>query len=93
MENPTTWRDCRLSSHELDRTELMVLKVANRIRAVQFYSIRLSGTRRLSPFGRWRETRNALSRFAPFVQTRVLRRHVTFRHRRSFLHGNSIYVA
>jgi hypothetical protein len=65
MENPTTWRYCRLSSPDLDRTELIVGKVVNRIRAVLFQSIRSSGTRRQSPFARWRETRTALSRFAP----------------------------
>jgi hypothetical protein len=43
----------------------MVGKNANRIRAVPFQGIRSSGTRRLSPSGRWRERRPALSRFAP----------------------------
>jgi hypothetical protein len=38
----------------------MVWKTANRIRSVQFHSIRSSGTRRLSPLGRWRERRPAL---------------------------------
>jgi hypothetical protein len=47
MENPTTWRYCRLSYPELDRTELMVVKGANGIRAVHFHSIRSSGTRRI----------------------------------------------
>jgi hypothetical protein len=65
MGTPSTWRDCRLSSAALERTELMVGKGAIRIRVVLFHSIQLSGTRRLSPFGRWRERRLALSRFAP----------------------------
>jgi hypothetical protein len=64
MENPTTWRYCRLSS-PAHRTELIVGKDVNRIRAVQFHKIRSSGTRRQSPFARCRETRTALSRFAP----------------------------
>jgi hypothetical protein len=40
MENPTTWRDCRLSLPALDRSELMVGSGANRIRAIHFHSIR-----------------------------------------------------
>jgi hypothetical protein len=65
MGTPNAWRDCGLSSAELERTELMVGKSANRIRAVSVHSIRLSGTRRLSPSGRWRERLPALSRFDP----------------------------
>jgi hypothetical protein len=65
MGTPTTWRDCSLSSAAMERIELIVGKFAKRNRAVPFHSIRLSGTRRLSPFGRWRETRADLRRFAP----------------------------
>jgi hypothetical protein len=65
MENPTTWRYCRLSSPALDRTELIVGKVVNRIRAVHIHSIRSSGTRRQLPCARWRETLTALIRFVP----------------------------
>jgi hypothetical protein len=65
MGTPTTWRDCSLSSAALVRIELIVGKSANRIRAFNFHSIRLSGIRRLSPLGRWRETRTELRLFAP----------------------------
>jgi hypothetical protein len=65
MENPTTWFYYRLNSPALDRTELMVGKVANSIRAVHFHSIRSSGSHRLSPTGRCRESRPALSQFVP----------------------------
>jgi hypothetical protein len=65
MENPTTWRDFRLSSPGLDRTVLMVGNGAKRIRAFHIHSIRSSGTRRLSPSGRWLEWRFALIRFVP----------------------------
>jgi hypothetical protein len=65
MGIPATWLDCSLSSAALERTELMVGKNANCIRAVTFYSIRSSGMRRLSPTGRWRGRRPAMSRFAP----------------------------
>jgi hypothetical protein len=65
MENPTTWRDCRLRSAALERTELIVGKGANRIRAVHIHSIRPSGIRLLSPTGRCRERRPALSQFVP----------------------------
>jgi hypothetical protein len=64
MGTPTMWRDCSLRSAALVRIELMVGKGANRFRAIPIQSIRSSGTRRLSPFGRWREKRTALSRFA-----------------------------
>jgi hypothetical protein len=57
MENPTTWPNCSLSSPAFDRTELIVKKCANRIRAFHFQSIRSSGTRRISPSGRCRERR------------------------------------
>jgi hypothetical protein len=63
MGTPNSWRDCSLKSAALERIELMVLKGANRIRAFPFHSIRSSFTRRLSPFGGWRDTRPALSRF------------------------------
>jgi hypothetical protein len=43
----------------------MVGKDANRIRSFPFHSIRTSGTRRLSPSGRCRGRRPALSRFVP----------------------------
>jgi hypothetical protein len=69
MENQTTWSDCRLSSPELDRTELMMGKFANRSRVVHFHRNRYSGNCGLSPFGRWRETRTALRRFAPSPQS------------------------
>jgi hypothetical protein len=65
MENPTTLRYCRLSSPVFDRTELIVGKRANRIKAVHFHSIRSSGTRRHSLICRCRERRPALSRFTP----------------------------
>jgi hypothetical protein len=65
MENPTTWSDYRLSSPALDRTELMLGKGAKHIRTFHFHIIRLSGNCQLSPFGRWRETRAAVRRFAP----------------------------
>jgi hypothetical protein len=64
MGTPTTFRDYRLSSAAFEETELMVGKCANRLRAVPFLSILLSGTRQLSPSGRFRERRPALSRFA-----------------------------
>jgi hypothetical protein len=54
MGTPTTWRDCRLGSSALERSELMVGKGSNRISAVTFHIIQSSGTRRRSPFGRWR---------------------------------------
>jgi hypothetical protein len=41
----------------------MVVMGAKLIRAVTFHSIRTSVIRRLSPSGRWRERRPALSRF------------------------------
>jgi hypothetical protein len=63
MENPTTSRYCRLSSPALNRIELIVGKSANNIRAVHFYSIWLSGTRRLSQTGRCHERHPALFRF------------------------------
>jgi hypothetical protein len=49
----------------LETNELVVGKSANRSSAVIFHSIRSSGTHRLSPSGRWRERRPAMSRFAP----------------------------
>jgi hypothetical protein len=93
MENPTTWRSCRLSSPTFDRTGLMVGKRANRIKAVHLHSIRSSGTLRLSPTGRWREMRTNLRMIAPFVQMLELRRPVTPRHWRWGLHGKPNYVA
>jgi hypothetical protein len=54
MGNPTTFRDYRLSSAALEGSELIVGKGANRSRAVPIHSIRSSGTRSLSPFGRCR---------------------------------------
>jgi hypothetical protein len=66
MGIPNTRSDCRLRSTALERTELIVRKSANRFRAFPVHSIRSSGTRRLSPSGRWREMRPALSLFAPF---------------------------
>jgi hypothetical protein len=63
MGTPTTWLDCSLSSAALERTEFMVGKIANHIRTFPFHSIRSSGTRRLSPSGRWGEMRPALSWF------------------------------
>jgi hypothetical protein len=65
MGTPSTWRDCSLSTAALEGTELMVGKCAIRIRVVHFHSIRLSGTRRNSPSGRWRERLPDLRRFAP----------------------------
>jgi hypothetical protein len=58
------WRDFSLSSAALVKIELVVGKCANEFRAFLFHSIRSSSSRRLSPFGRWRETRTALSRLA-----------------------------
>jgi hypothetical protein len=92
MENPTTWRDFRLSSPGFDRTEFIVWNGAKRFGAFHFHSIRSSDTRRLSPSVRCRERRPTLRRFAAFVQIRVIRRNVTPRHRRSVLHGNPNYV-
>jgi hypothetical protein len=63
MGSPTMWCDCSLRSDALEITELMVGKVANRIRAFRFHSIRSSVTRRLSPSGRWGERRPAQIRF------------------------------
>jgi hypothetical protein len=60
MGSPTRFIDYCLSSSALAESELMVGKVANRIRAVPFPSIRASSTRRISPFGRRRESRPAL---------------------------------
>jgi hypothetical protein len=65
MGNPSTWRGCCLSSAALERTDLMVGKFANRIRAVPFHRIRLSCNPRHSPSGWWRERRPALSQVAP----------------------------
>jgi hypothetical protein len=65
MGTPTRFRGYCLRSAALKETELMVGKCAKRIRAVTFHSIRSSGTRRLSPSGRWCEMRPALSRFNP----------------------------
>jgi hypothetical protein len=65
MQNPTTWRDCCLRTPALDRTEMIVGKVAKRLRAFHFHSIRSLDTRRNSPSGRCRERRQALSRFLP----------------------------
>jgi hypothetical protein len=51
MGTPNTWRDCRLSSGALDRTELILGKCANRIIVVPLHSIQssaLAGTRRLA---------------------------------------------
>jgi hypothetical protein len=47
MGTPTSFRDYSLSSAALERTESMLGKRANRIRAVPFHSIPSSGTRRL----------------------------------------------
>jgi hypothetical protein len=65
MGTPTTFSDYRRSSASLEITELMVGKCANGMRVVPFQIIRSSGTRRLSPTGRWREWSPALCRFAP----------------------------
>jgi hypothetical protein len=73
MGTPTMWRDFSLSSAALVRIELMVGKCANRISAFHFHSIRSSGTRRLSQFERWRETRTALNRFAPSPKMNPIR--------------------
>jgi hypothetical protein len=43
MESPNTWRDFRLSSPGLGRTELLVGKSAKRFLAFTFQSIRSSG--------------------------------------------------
>jgi hypothetical protein len=67
------WRDCRLGSAALERAEWMVGKTANSITAVQFHSIRLSGTRRLSPTGRCREMGPALIQFVPFPSINSVR--------------------
>jgi hypothetical protein len=73
MENPTTRRYCHLGSVALERTELIVEKCTHRIRAGPFHSIRSSGTRRLSPSGRWRERRPALSQFAQSTTINLVR--------------------
>jgi hypothetical protein len=73
MGTPNTWRDYRLSSAELEITELMVGKSANRIKEFSVHSFRSSGNRRLSPSGWWRERRPALSRFAPFPTSKSVR--------------------
>jgi hypothetical protein len=64
MGTPTTWRDCRLGTAALERSELMVGKGANRIRALRFHSILLLGNRKRSPCGRWPERRPALIQLA-----------------------------
>jgi hypothetical protein len=64
MGTSTTWRDCSLNSAALEINELMEVKGANRIRTVNFHGSGTSITRRFAPFGRWRDTRTALSRFA-----------------------------
>jgi hypothetical protein len=51
----------------------MVGKFAKNISTVPFHRIRLSGARRLSQFGRWRETPTALRQFAPSVTINSVR--------------------
>jgi hypothetical protein len=51
MGIPTKWRDCRLGSAALERSELIVRKGAYRIRAVPFQNIRYSGKPR--PLAVW----------------------------------------
>jgi hypothetical protein len=65
MATPTTFSDYRHSSAALEKTELIVGKCANGIRAVQIHTILSSGTRRFSTSGRWRERRPATIPFAP----------------------------
>jgi hypothetical protein len=75
MGTPNTWRDYSLISAALERTELMV-RCANIIRAFLYHIIRSSGTRRLSPSGRWPEMRPALSQLVhspPSIQFVPLR--------------------
>jgi hypothetical protein len=60
-----SWCDFCLSRAALERIEFMVGKGANRKRAIHFDGIRSSGIRWILPFGRWRERRHALIRFAP----------------------------
>jgi hypothetical protein len=50
----------------MEQTEFMLGKVTNRIGSFPLDSIRSSGTRRLSPSGRWLKRRPATCRFAPF---------------------------
>jgi hypothetical protein len=69
MGTPTTWSDCSRSSAALERIELMVGTGANRMRAFTFHSIRASGTRRLSPYSRLRETHTARDGSLPPPQT------------------------
>jgi hypothetical protein len=64
MGTPNTWRDYGRISAALERTQLIVRKGANIIRAVPLHIFRSLGTRRLSLSGRWLEMRPALSRFA-----------------------------
>jgi hypothetical protein len=65
MAAPTTFVDYRLSSAALEETELMVGQGTKRLRAVPIHSNQASCTRRISPSGRWCETRPALVRVAP----------------------------
>jgi hypothetical protein len=65
MGIPNTWCDCKLISAALQKTKLMVRKCANSISLVPIHSILSSGTRRLTPFVRWREGRPAMSRSLP----------------------------
>jgi hypothetical protein len=64
MGSPSTWRDSRLSSAELERSEFIVGNGANRVRALPIHRIRSSVTRTHLPSGRWRERRHALIQFA-----------------------------
>jgi hypothetical protein len=73
MDNTTTWCYCRLSSPALNRIEFMVGKGANSFRAVHLHSIWSSGSRQLSPNGRCRERRPALSHFVPSPSNHSLR--------------------
>jgi hypothetical protein len=54
MKKQTTWRYCGLGSFALEITEFMVERFAHRLRAVPFHRILSSGTRLMSPSGRWR---------------------------------------
>jgi hypothetical protein len=73
MGTPVSCCDCSLSSAELERTELMLGKCANRIRADPFQSIQSLGSRRISPAGRWRKRLPALSRFTHFPAIKSVR--------------------
>jgi hypothetical protein len=64
MGIPTSWRDSRLSSAALEKSEFMVGNCENRVRAVPFHRIRSSVTRTRFQSARWRVRPHALIQFA-----------------------------